>query len=233
MTSSKKHSSQLACMLGVCSLVMLPPAYAATSVEASVMPAPLEASVTEEPSEAEILLAKGRREFSKDNMFEALPYIQQSADLGLAEAKGFLAYIIYNSGLTEDAIVLYKDAAEHKDLFASFKLSEFYLVGRHVEQDTARGMALLDFAQSNDYTPALLALGALYEEGKNGVIKDEDKAFGFYQRAGLAGDSNAIGKMLKVYRNGLLGIQADPERLAFWELKLEQQLALQKLDNSK
>lgn len=165
------------------------------------------------------LLLEGRKQYAADNLFEAMPLIEQASDLGLPEAQGFYAYILYQAGFYEKAIVLFESAAQQDDEFSKLKLGEFYLFARHVDLDVSKGLKLLSECVEKKYTPAMLVLGQLYAAGDKSIPKNEAKALTLFQQAAELMDVNAITMMENIYNQGLLGQSIDPIKVQYWSQK--------------
>lgn len=63
-------------------------------------------------------------------------------------------------------------------------------------------------------------LAQMYAIGE-GTKKDNERALMYYTRSAEQGHGDAILKLAVVYRNGGLGVEANPEKADFWEAKLK------------
>lgn len=177
--------------------------------------------VTTESQIAE-LISQGRAFYAVDNMSEAMPVLQQAARLGSAEAIGFLGYILDKGGEIEIAIPAYEEAAKLNDPLALHQLAEIYMVGRGIDADLEKGKALLERAVAQDYAAALFTLAKLHETGEYNYPQDHSVAFKWYKQASELDETDAIGRIIKVYDKGELGQAIDPVQAEYWRQHLKQ-----------
>lgn len=86
-----------------------------------------------------------------------------------------------------------------------------YLLGRGVETDIAKGVALLeeaDFKQDTD-SHTLYLLGRTYESGWGGHAPDAKRAYDYYRRASELDNPKAWWRLGMAFLNGS-GVEADP-----------------------
>lgn len=128
---------------------------------------------------------------------KAFEYFMQASDLGVIEARVFLAYL-YEGHLIEaddyDALALYyyRDAANHHNEQGSYHLGycyEFGLCGLDIDLN----QALFWYKQAGDmnYPPALVALGQMYAKGV-GVEVDFDQSIQYRKQAIELGNEVAM-----------------------------------------
>jgi hypothetical protein len=82
---------------------------------------------------------------------------------------------------------------------AQYALGRRYMLGRSLQQDVSKGLALLQQAAAKSYPPALLFLGRVYERGI-GLPRNYIKAKGWYKKA-AEHDIEAASIKLAPFRN--------------------------------
>ena len=100
---------------------------------------------------------------------------------------------------------------------AAAGLAYAYLLGRGVETDVAKGVALLeeaDFKQDTD-SHTLYLLGRTYESGWGGHAPDAKRAYDYYRRASELDNPKAWWSLGMAFLNGS-GVEADPVEAYRW-----------------
>ncbi|QSX41288.1 tetratricopeptide repeat protein [Shewanella cyperi] len=218
-------------------LSALPLAPTAMAQAAPEAPALLESEKTAQPEEkaqlqetdmekAARLLQEGRQMYAQDNMFEAMPLLQEAAELGLPEAQGFWGFVLQKGGTTDAALEMYRKGADGGDAFAKLQLAGFLLRGDFLPQDVEQGFAMVNECIAKEYAPAMVVLGNIQAEGQFGIAKDEVKALELLERAAELNDINALTRLHLIYRDGLLGQAADPVKAAAYAEKSSQLQAI-------
>lgn len=172
------------------------------------------------------LLKEGQQMYDQANIVEAMPLLQEAADLGLPEAQGFWGFILQKGGTTDAAIDMYRKGSDGGDAFAKLQLAGFFLRGDYLPQDVEQGYALVKEGTAIEYPPAMVVLSNIYAEGLYGLTKDEAKALELLERAAELNDINALSKLHQVYRNGLLGQPVDPIKATAYAEKNSQLQAI-------
>jgi TPR repeat protein len=215
MMKNKNQTSVFGIAILLASLAASGSGFAASTENTESVDSQVQASESS-TQKAHRLLSEGRALYAADNLFEAMPLLEEAAALGLAEAQSFWAYVLYQSGGYEDAVRLYSLAADQGDLVAKLRLAEFHLLGTHLAKDVEKSVALLKECVARDFTPAMIVLAEIYADGREGVSLDTEQALTLYQSAGELLDINALTKLENIYRDGLLGQTPDPLKVEYW-----------------
>jgi TPR repeat protein/transglutaminase-like putative cysteine protease len=104
-----------------------------------------------------------------------------------------------------------KAAAERGIALAEYRLSDRYLKGQGVKQDTARALALLESASAKGLGDAFNDLGIIYTDGKY-VPKDDPRGLAYYRQAIEQGNSYAAYNLGRYYWFGEHGLPIDYSR---------------------
>ncbi|TKB48283.1 sel1 repeat family protein [Ferrimonas sediminicola] len=166
-------------------------------------------------------LAQARQSYAQGDLIGAIGGLERAAESGSAEARGFLAYILFQSGQVAPALVMYRQAADAGDGFALVRLAELKLTGRGVDADPAGALEMLQQALDKGRVEAGVILAGVYESGLPGTEPNPSLALAYYQQAAESGDQDAIGRLIRVYAQGGLGEQADQTKLAYWQAAMQ------------
>lgn len=122
---------------------------------------------------------------------EYLENLKQRAEQGDAVAQWNLGKIKWNKGFIDEAMDLYKKAADQNFVLALFDLSMIY-AAKNSDSDKIKAFVLCKKAAENifPHPPALYHLGYMYEFGK-GVEQDKKAAIKCYLQAALLDEPNA------------------------------------------
>ncbi|KJE93359.1 Sel1 domain-containing protein repeat-containing protein [Capsaspora owczarzaki ATCC 30864] len=94
---------------------------------------------------------------------------------------------------------------------AQYMLAEFYFAGRGVKKDVPEALRRLKVAAARGHNPARVRLGALYDKGESGVLRDRAEAFKWYMQAAEAGDAVGEYAVAGFYKKGIHVALNDPE----------------------
>jgi len=166
-------------------------------------------------------LDAGIMAYDRGDLIGAMALFQSAADAGLAEAQIRLAYIYDYSEKNEEAVRLYRAAADQGNSDGYLGLGEMYAKGEGVETDLRVALDFFSMAAELDNSRAMLLLARYYKEGHLGLVIDLERAGEWLIRAAELGNPVAINELVTAYQVGGFGLQADQERVAFWQSRLE------------
>ena len=109
------------------------------------------------------------------NYYRAGYYLHKAALAGDAEAIYMLS-IIFKNGLDveqsyDQALTLLQMAADLEYPAAQFELGQWYYEGKNLPKDIAKAIELWQKAADQDNSDALIAIGAAYQCGIDGIVK--------------------------------------------------------------
>jgi len=136
----------------------------------------------------------------------AAEFMRRSAELGLAPAQTDLAAMYFEgSGVKRDyaaAARWYRKAADNGDNLAQYGMGLMYSLGRGVAQDMAESVKWYKKAADQNQPDALLALGDIYLNGRDGIPVDTKEAFKWFQKAVAQGRTEALNSAGYLYEHG-------------------------------
>jgi uncharacterized protein len=130
----------------------------------------------------------------------------------------------YGRDVKEDeqqAVFLYRKAAEQGDTDAQNNLGLMYLYGQGVRQDYRQAMLCFRKAAEQGNVYAQTNLGVMYANGY-GIEQDNEQAVFLYRNAAEQGYADAQNNLGEMYANGY-GIEQDNEQAVFWYRKAAEQ----------
>ena len=113
----------------------------------------------------------------------------------------------YEQGNFEEALNLFKIAANANDARAMYYVAQMYELGQGTAVDYRLAQQWYEKSVEAKYSPAMLALGEMCEEGR-GITKDYHCAVQLYQQARYTGNVNALVRLGSMYERGR-GVQKD------------------------
>jgi len=167
-------------------------------------------------------LQAGINAYNIGNLVGAMEFFQSAADAGLAEAQVRLAYIRDYSNDDDEAIKLYRAAADQDYPAGYAGLAEMYMKGEGVERDPTQALEFYAVAAELDHVPSIVTLARILAHGEPGIVPDPSRAGQLLQKAAQLGDGVAIRELIAAYQEGTYGLDADPGRAAYWEVRLEE-----------
>lgn len=155
------------------------------------------------------------------DMIGALSHYHVAAEAGLALAQAKLGYIYDQSNDDEKAVHWYREAAmqEHPD--GEFGLGEMYAKGEGVEQDFDLAVEMYMRAAAGGHAQARRVLANAYEHGALDRETSAAEALRWLTLAANSGDTNAMNRMVSLYRDGGLGVKPDPAEAEQWQARVD------------
>jgi TPR repeat protein len=120
------------------------------------------------------------------------------------------------------AYVMWTELAQTGDTRANYHMgimNMYGLGGAEFEQQV--GIGNVRIAAENGYPIAQSLMGFLVERSDGTMVKTGDKVALDWWRKGAEGNHcTAVRRMVKIYQNGELGVDADPAKAAEWETRI-------------
>jgi TPR repeat protein len=114
---------------------------------------------------------------------------------------------------------LYRAAAERGNAQAMWNLGVNHLGTKGGRRDPDQALHWLREAARRDHALASWALARLYLAGTL-VDRDPREGVSLLERSARAGSRSAVETLISLYRDGTPGVEPDPKRAAYWELRL-------------
>jgi TPR repeat protein len=121
----------------------------------------------------------------------AIPPLRRAAAAGHVEAQLLLGYILDWSEQNEEAVRIYRQAAEAGDPRGQLELGRMYLSGEGVEQDPMAARNWFEMANAQGHVPATIQIAYAYLNGAMGYPQDYAQARVLFQQALDAGFEQA------------------------------------------
>lgn len=145
--------------------------------------------------------------------------ITQAAEKGFGLAQSTLGRMYIEGYIVEKdrdlALIWLKKSAEKECAEGQFYLATLYdSYPEEFETDYEQSLYWYTKAAKNDYLPAYVAIGNMYENGY-GVDKDYEKALDYYLKAAQRGNTTGQFEVGRIYREGLID-EPDYEEALTW-----------------
>lgn len=117
------------------------------------------------------------------DVFNAMSLLRKAADQNHGAAQARLADLLHSAQYDQEALVLYRKAAQQGEAAGEFGLGRMYADGAGVPRDAAQALAWYRKAEARNHAPALDALARAYRTGDLGLDKDLEQAAKYDARA--------------------------------------------------
>lgn len=174
---------------------------------------------------AEELYALAQQSLDEEDAMTAMSYLRQAAEQGHAPSQARLAWLLDGAELNEEAVSLYRLAADNGNAEGQYGLATMYSKGEGVERDSDKFLELVRLSAGQSYGPAMSAMSNIYEQGLHGQPQDATKAMQWVQRGVELHQVWALARMEKAYRFGELGLSVDPDQAEQYAQKRRQATA--------
>jgi TPR repeat protein len=121
----------------------------------------------------------------------AMPPLRRAAAAGHIEAQLLLGYILDWSEENEEAVRIYRLAAEAGDPRGQLELGRMYLAGEGVERDPMAARNWFEMANAQGHVPATIQIAYAYLNGAMGYPQDYAQARVLFRQALDAGFKQA------------------------------------------
>lgn len=129
----------------------------------------VEAGPPEDVKQAELAMRAG-------DVVTAMSLLRRSADQNYAPAQAALADLLHAAEFDQEALVLYRKAAEQGEGAGEFGLGRMYADGAGVPRDPAMALEWYRKAEKKNNAAALDALARAYRAGDLGLPRDIEQA---------------------------------------------------------
>lgn len=168
--------------------------------------------------------ARGLRAYHRGDVVEAMQVLRPAAQAGHAPSQTLLAFILERADFTEDAVALYRAAAEQGDAEGHAGLANAYLSGRGVAKDEKRALQHFSKAADAGHAASVDVIATAWAQGGLGLDARADPAGArmALQRAAAQGHLASAEALLGAYQQGGLGQAPDAAEAARWQLRVTQ-----------
>lgn len=150
----------------------------------------------------------------KKDINTAKTYFAKAAKLNSVDAQRELGILLINKKNAEEAVTLFKSAAEQGDLSSTYYYGKLLFDGKGIAQDKQQGVIYLLKAAEKGLAQAQLEMGILYSKG-DGVRKDDTQSVKWYRAAACQGNVNAEWNLAGCCMNGT-GVNRNYDEALFW-----------------
>ena len=145
----------------------------------------------------------------KQDLPKAIGLLRAAADKGNADAQFFLASAYAaGQGVPQSdiqAFMLYEQAANQGHPGGSYMMANMIIYGRAgISPSWSGGMSHLWTAAAKGYPPAMLLLGAAYEDGNAGVVNPRAAAYWYRRYLNFIQDPRAIFNLRRMIVQGVV-----------------------------
>jgi hypothetical protein len=152
-----------------------------------------------------------RKDFVCKHEADVVPPIDPEAEQWNRQALALTTpHLWYEQRDYVKAVQLWTAAAQRKHWKAMLNLADAYAHGRGVQEDTEKGVQIIEEAMRLRIPAAFDLMGTYHQRGL-GVVQDADRAWAFWQLAADMGSPNAMG-----YIGDKLTGNRDEPRQGFW-----------------
>jgi len=135
---------------------------------------------------------------------KAVEFYTQASNQGIVEATTDLGVCYINGwGVTQDApkaVELFSAASEKGNVVATMNLASSYFNGNGVPKDVRKAFEYYTLAADKGQAQAMMMLGVLLWRGKDGIKRDKEKAWHYFEQAYEQGD-DTIKKQVRDIQN--------------------------------
>ncbi|MBI2311706.1 MAG: sel1 repeat family protein [Betaproteobacteria bacterium] len=165
---------------------------------------------------------QGERSYRAGDVIGAMAQLKKSADAGHAPAQALLGEILDRAEFDEDAVELFRKAAEQGNADGELGLGLMYASGEGVKRDVAQAVKWVSSAAQKGHARAINTLAQAYLNGDWGLVegkRDNGVALGWIRKAAEGNYLPALDGLARAYRNGEFGLAPDAEQVKVWESK--------------
>jgi TPR repeat protein len=156
----------------------------------------------------------GRTRFLEGDMVGAMTLLRKTVDAGYVKAMPLLAEILDISEFDDEAMALYRKAAQLGDTDGMFGLGAMYFAGEGGEKNVAEGLRWMRQAGELGHAQAITTLAHAYvklELNLTPADRDTPDALRWVVEAAKKDFLPAVDALAEAYRTGgMLGVSPDP-----------------------
>lgn len=162
---------------------------------------------------------RGQQAYQRGDVVAAMGALREGARAGHVPSMTLLAFILDRSDFVEEAVALYRSAAEKGDAEAQAGLANFYLSGRGVAKDENAAFAHFSKAADAGHALAIEVVADAYLKGPLAAQAPPAGALAALQRAAERGHLRSVEALAQAYRSGGFGLVADAGQAAQWQAR--------------
>jgi TPR repeat protein len=170
-------------------------------------------------ADADALYQQGKTLYDAQQYTQALPILQEAADLGHAEAQYLLGWAYcMGDGVAQNypaAMAWWLKAAEQGHAQAQYEIGVMYEYGEGVKEDYREAMAWYAKSAEKGNAAAMNNIGYLYDYGL-GVSADAREAYVWYRKSADGGYATGQYNTGLWYLNGYGGVKKDAAEAVKW-----------------
>jgi len=166
--------------------------------------------------------ARGLRAYHRGDVVDAMNALRPAVQAGYAPAQTLLAFILERSDFAEEAVALYRSAADQGDAEGHAGLANAYLSGRGVAKDEKRALQHFSKAADAGHAPSVEVIATAWAQGDLGLQAGADPAAAraALQRAAAQGHLASAEALAVAYQKGRLGQAPDPAEATRWQQRV-------------
>lgn len=157
---------------------------------------------------------RGLQSYQRGDVVAAMSALRPAAQAGHAGAQALLAFILDRAGFIDEALALYRSAADQDHPEGHAGLAGYFLTGRVVAKD--ENAALRHFSKAADlgHAASVNVLADAYLGGQMGLASQRETpaALAAVRRAADQGHLPALDALALAYEKGGLGLGPDAEQ---------------------
>jgi hypothetical protein len=166
--------------------------------------------------------ARGLKAYHRGDVVDAMNALRPAVQAGYAPAQTLLAFILERSDFAEEAVALYRSAADQGDAEGHAGLANAYLSGRGVAKDEKRALQHFSKAADAGHAPSVEVIATAWAQGDLGLQAGADPAAAraALQRAAAQGHLASAEALAVAYQKGRLGQAPDPAEATRWQQRV-------------
>ena len=166
--------------------------------------------------------ARGLKAYHRGDVVDAMNALRPAVQAGYAPAQTLLAFILERSDFAEEAVALYRSAADQGDAEGHAGLANAYLSGRGVAKDEKRALQHFSKAADAGHAPSVEVIATAWAQGDLGLQAGADPAAAraALQRAAAQGHLASAEALAAAYQKGRLGQAPDPAEATRWQQRV-------------
>lgn len=161
----------------------------------------------------------GLQSYQRGDVVAAMAALRQAAAAGHAPSQALLAFILDRADFIDEAVRLYRSAADQGDAEGLTGLANLQMTGRGIAKDEKQALQAFSKAAQQGHALAIRVVADAHLSGHFAgieVARDDVAAGAAIRRAAEQDYLPAIDALAQAYGSGGLGIAADPRHAARW-----------------
>lgn len=166
--------------------------------------------------------ARGLLAYQRGDVVGAMSALRPAAQAGHAPAQVLLAFILDRADFPDEAVGLYRQAAEHGDAEGHAGFANLLLTGRGIAKDEKQALEHFSKAADLGHALAIQVVADAHLKGQMGLSlppADPARALAALRRAAEQGHLPAVEALAQAHRRGDWGLAADAAEAARWQAR--------------